>query len=53
LKDFNPWLRNKQLINKSKKEYKIKIPKSGYDNYDNFLASDSYKLLNDTLILEK
>lgn len=48
-KDFNPWLRNKQLTNKAKKSYQVKIPLSGYDNYDNLLEPDSYKLLNDTI----
>jgi len=49
LKDFNPWLRSKQLINKGKKLYEIKIPVSGYDNYDNLMEADSYKLFNDTI----
>jgi hypothetical protein len=53
LKDFNPWLRNKQLTNKSRKSYQIKIPLSGYDNYDNLMQPDSYRLLNDTLELNR
>ncbi|MCX6229978.1 MAG: lytic transglycosylase domain-containing protein [Bacteroidetes bacterium] len=48
LKDFNPWLRNKQLSNKAKKMYEIKIPKAGFDNYDNLLGKDNDHLLNDT-----
>ena len=48
LKDFNPWLRNKQLINKAKKIYEIKIPKAGYENYDNLLGKDNDQLFNDT-----
>ena len=48
LKDFNPWLRNKQLVNKSKKIYEIKIPKAGYDNYDILLGKDNDQLFNDT-----
>jgi len=49
LKDFNPWLRNKQLSNKARKVYEIKIPKAGFDNYDNLLAKDNDHLLNDTI----
>jgi len=48
LKDFNPWLRNKQLTNKTKKTYEIKIPKAGYENYDNLLGKDNDQLFNDT-----
>jgi len=48
LKDFNPWLRNKQLSNKAKKTYEIKIPRSGYENYDNLLGKDNDQLFNDT-----
>ena len=48
LKDFNTWLRNKQLINKAKKIYEIKIPKAGYENYDNLLGKDNDQLINDT-----
>ena len=49
LKDFNPWLRNKQLNNKAKKIYEIKIPKAGYENYDNLLGKDNDQLFNDTI----
>ncbi len=49
LKGFNPWLRNKQLTNKTKKTYEIKIPKVGYENYDNLLGKDNDRLFNDTL----
>ncbi|MFZ4401877.1 MAG: lytic transglycosylase domain-containing protein [Bacteroidales bacterium] len=48
LKDFNPWLRNKQLSNKAKKTYEIKIPKAGFENYDNLLGKDNDQLFNDT-----
>jgi membrane-bound lytic murein transglycosylase D len=33
LKLFNPWLRDSMLINKEKKTFKIKIPKSGEINF--------------------
>jgi membrane-bound lytic murein transglycosylase D len=49
LKDFNPWLRNKQLTNKAKKIYEIKIPKVGYEDYDNLLGKDNDQLFNDTI----
>jgi hypothetical protein len=28
--------------------YEIKIPKAGFDNYDNLLGKDNEHLLNDT-----
>ena len=49
LKDFNPWLRNKKLTNKDKKIYNIKIPESGYNEYNNLIEPNGYKLLNDTI----
>ncbi len=53
LKDFNPWLRNKQLINKTKKIYEIKIPRAGYDNYDNLIGKDNDQLFNDTSNIDR
>lgn len=40
LVDFNPWLRKYTLPNKSKKSYKLLIPKEGYLDYDNKLITD-------------
>ena len=34
LKDFNPWLRKDILPNKSGRNYKIKIPVTGYRNFN-------------------
>ncbi len=48
LKDFNPWLRTKKLTNKEKKSYEIKIPKPGYDNYDNLFGENADRLFNDS-----
>jgi membrane-bound lytic murein transglycosylase D len=51
LKLFNPWLRQNNLINKSKKTYYIKIPSGNYRNMkflqDEFL-NDKIKA-NDTI----
>lgn len=33
LKEFNPWLRNISLSNKTGKEYEIAIPREGYTDY--------------------
>jgi len=49
LKDFNPWLRSKQLTNKERKSYNIKIPLKGYDDYFSLFDEDSEKIFNDTI----
>lgn len=49
LKDFNPWLRSKQLTNKDKKQYNIKLPLPGYDNYFSLFKEDIEKIINDTI----
>ncbi len=48
LKDFNPWLRSKQLTNKEKKVYSIKIPLKGYEDYFSLFTEDMEKIFNDT-----
>jgi membrane-bound lytic murein transglycosylase D len=54
LKEFNPWLQASYLKNKDKKQYKIKIPKEGYLEYDMLLkdAADQNKILHDTVFLD-
>lgn len=37
LKEFNPWLRNTSLTNKTGKEYEISIPREGHTDYNDKL----------------
>jgi hypothetical protein len=54
LKEFNPWLQQNNLKNKDRKQYKIKIPKEGYLEYDMLLkeSGDQNKILQDTVFLD-
>lgn len=38
LKEFNPWLRTDQLINKERKTYQIELPQSGYTSYKKLIS---------------
>lgn len=39
LKILNPWLRDKQLTNKTRKTYKITLPGEGFTDYEGMLAA--------------
>ena len=55
LKMFNQWLRTDNLPNKSERTYFIKIPKSGYLNYEKLEKHhrDFDKIFNDTLTVDE
>ncbi len=53
LKQFNPWLRDRKLTNKNKKQYIITFPQNQYLLYLNLLSriKDPNSLVNDTATL--
>lgn len=50
LKEFNPWLRSDKLSNPEHKIYTLRIPKKGYEDFDQLIEeiSDAEQLFNDT-----
>jgi membrane-bound lytic murein transglycosylase D len=53
LKEFNPWLRDRRLNNKSGKAYKISLPVKGFESYNKLIGNtkNADSILIDTNIV--
>ncbi len=52
LKIFNPWIREKQLTNKTKKSYQVELPMPGYDDYEHLLAESEVRSSDTAYVID-